>query len=983
MYRNRTASCVLLLVIACGAFAQPAKVWDFENGAAGWSGAGQGCGIVAEPDAPGNHAYQIVATRPHHTRLVLEDSRATPNFVVSLRVKMLEWEGAPPTVYVYGRNGKDGFRALNLGATGGRVFCYCGQDEPSLSVGKLDTVFSQEAGWTHLAFACFEDYVLGKAWAPGSPEPAWQVEGRDARNLSGEFALGVWTSPREPSKATVLFDDVRFAPLRAEDLEAWGIRPGPWPRLDPASLPGSPGVFRATGRLGIASACTAMAFDLATGAMANLVDTRTGRDFVAPEVKRPLFKVALTKPCEGKRVDIDARAFASVEVHSDAQDVLQIDFAHLSSLAMTAHVTASLLDNHTIGLDMRIENASDWCIASIVFPIVPAPPVLGDDDSDDALVLPWSSGAVLPSPGRESVSHTADYPGAAFAQFHAFCDETAGAYFAMQDPDGHCKRFHLHCVANQSVSITPEHLLPELPGREVALPYPTVVRTFQGDWRAAAAIYKAWAANQPWCAKRLVAREDIPQFLKEGSGIIITGIQNPEGRAQLLGERLEKLPDLMDAYRERTGLKHMIFVPYGWENRGTWAGINYLPAVPSNDIWREANAMLEVRGHRTAFLTSGFWWVTKRQETSNGPAFDDTADFEQRKAMCITKADGTTWQVDNYNRLKEHGSWRGLSVKLCHGSREARDTMKRVFLDVAGLGVPLISFDQEIGGCQTAPCYGQNHGHPPGYGAWMWTDFRDVCADIRREGKPIQPELGLFLERVSELAIPYMATYWSRQFGTVDVGVRRGQGIGLFSYLYHEYVTAIGAACVQGQGQHGTRPHPGLRCYVLANNLVRGLIPGPFLHEVPLETDKEWESLVSRAYFAFCRPYAHFAEYLLLGETCPPIEVRCADTALWFWRRDAARGKPIRKGGPPLVKVPIALPAVAVGSFIGEDGSTAAFLANTTPEPQAAVAIIPKDKRVIVYREERTEEKRFDASDTDLPVPLTFDPFGVRVVVMR
>jgi hypothetical protein len=48
----------------------------------------------------------------------------------------------------------------------------------------------------------------------------------------------------------------------------------------------------------------------------------------------------------------------------------------------------------------------------------------------------------------------------------------------------------------------------------------------------------------------------------------------------------------------------MIFVPYGWENRGTWAGINYFPAQPSNEAWKTVNAELAKsgKGKRCIFL---------------------------------------------------------------------------------------------------------------------------------------------------------------------------------------------------------------------------------------------------------------------------------------------------------------------------------------------------------------------------------------------
>jgi len=915
--------------------------------------------------------------------MLLEDSTGTPDFLVTARVKVVEWQGAPPAVYVYGRAGKDGFRALSFSGKEARLFCYYGQEKPAAQLGRTKLQASGQPFWAHLMLACFRDHVFAKAWLADCPEPAWQIEGGAPGHESGLVGLGVWTSPRTPSTAKVLFDDVRFVPLSADTLKQWGIRPEPRPPLDVRVLPDAPGAFLLKHRLGLASGRTGLTFDRETGEIANLVDQKTGQEFISSDVKRPLFRLTLTKPYQGKRVELTSRDFRTITVQQAGQKSLRLDFREPRAYSVSVSVEAALLDADSLRLSLRVKNQSDWCVASILFPHVPAPAALGEDASDDYALLPWSSGALLQRPGSRTVWRDAMYPGAAFAQFYALYDATAGVYVAAYDPAGHCKRLRLNCGANRFVSLAFEHLFPERPGEDAALPYEVVLRTFEGDWRDAADQYKGWAARQKWCARRLADRDEVPQFLKDGSGIIITPVNNPVHRARMLGEDLEKLPDLMDAYRERTGLKHLVFVPYGWENRGTWAGINYLPAVPSDEHWRRAARALQKRGHRIAFLTSGFWWVIKRQQTGNGPAFDDTSDFEQRKEMCIQNPDGSTWFVDWYDRTKQFGTWRGLSAKLCHGSRPACHTMKRIFLDVAALGVPLVSFDQEIGGGQNAPCYSKTHGHAPGYGRWMWTGFRDLCADILREGKPIQPELGLFLENVGELAIPYMSTYWSRQFCEVEVGVSGGRGIGLFSYLYHEYVTAIGAACVQGQGTLGTRPHPGLRCRILANNLTRGLIPGPFMHDVPLKGGGKWREQVSRAYFSFCRPYAHFPEYLMLGRTRRPLRIECDQVESWFWRRDARKGKPLKKGGPPVVKIPVSLAAVTTGSFEAADGSVAALVVNTTPEPREAVAILPRRMPVAIYRADRALEKRVTPEEQENRIRLSLEPFGVRVLLMK
>jgi len=306
--------------------------------------------------------------------------------------------------------------------------------------------------------------------------------------------------------------------------------------------------------------------------------------------------------------------------------------------------------------------------------------------------------------------------------------------------------------------------------------------------------------------------------------------------------------------------------------------------------------------------------------------------------------------------------------------------MYRIFLDVARLGVPLISFDQEIGGGQSQPCYSRSHGHPPGLGRWAWTGFRDLCARILNDGRSVAPELGLFMENVSELAIPYMATYWSRQFGEVDHGAYGARGIGLFSYLYHEYVTAIGAACVQGQGTHGTRPSAQMRRKVLANNLVRGLIPGPFLHDVPIEPKDPWHQAVSPAYFSYCQPYAHFPEYLVLGKTVRPPVVRCETVAAQFYRNNPS-GKELRPGGPRVVRVEIDLPAVVAGSFTAADGSVGTVLVNTTDQAQRATARFARTNAAVLYTSRREPVRTWKWTPSPFEFSVELEPYGVRFVV--
>ncbi len=85
----------LWLVLAATPAGRAERIWNFESGAAGLrADAGR---IVAEPGRPANHAFRIAAARPHHTRLMVV-AAPPKNFILSCRVKVLDWTGAPPTI---------------------------------------------------------------------------------------------------------------------------------------------------------------------------------------------------------------------------------------------------------------------------------------------------------------------------------------------------------------------------------------------------------------------------------------------------------------------------------------------------------------------------------------------------------------------------------------------------------------------------------------------------------------------------------------------------------------------------------------------------------------------------------------------------------------------------------------------------------------------------------------------------------------------
>ena len=946
-----------------------AKSWSFDEKSIPWASK-----IYIEPGAKANRVLQIDAERPHYSRVTVPEVLPT-SFVVETRVRLHSSRGAPPVAYLYGL-AEEGFIALALGSGSARLFYWRGKEKPSFSFGQA-AIPSFTNGWIRVKLAMKSQTVAAKVWPEGDREPAWMISGCLPDVSVRRAALGVWLSPKKASRASMLFDDLTLRPVEKNDripVLAVAAKPLEMPKEKQT------GIFETEPHVGIISDRLLLAFDSINGSLRHLVDRRTGQSFASKIQRRPLFRILLTRWRKGEAVEITSDDFARLSWKTVAADTLGMEFSKGPKPGMSVTATITADKDGLVHFGLAVKNPTDQAVASIQYPCFVSPVALGEDASDDRLLFPQhhTDGIVVNAPGHLNRRLHGSYPGSAAVQMMALYDSLSGLMLATQDSQGHCKKFEVEMAANRFVEIKVNHLRPEVPG-DGGIPYTTVMGVFNGDWYDAADLYKCWARQQPWCARKLTQRDDIPSFLKEGSAGVIFRLGSPKGYNGSMGPDLERLPEVAEVYRKRAGVPHMIVVPYGWENRGTWAGINYFPARPSDDAWRKANAALHAQGNRSALLTSGPWWVVRRHRTFFGPAFDDSGQFERQKAMVTHNADGTPWLIDKTHKTASFGRWRGLSAKLCYGSADAHQVMFDIFLRAAEIGASLISFDQEIGGGQSVPCYAVNHGHPPGYGAWMWNDFQKLCKDIRSKGSKINPEIGLLVENCGEMIIQVMATYWSRQFGVLDHGSSGEGPIGLFSYLYHEYVTAIGAAMVQGQGPKGAMGSPGLRCQALAHNVTRGLIPCPFARHVPLKAKDNWTKEVSAAYFAYCRAFAAFPEYLIMGETLHPPKVNCETREEWFIPKKKGAAKKDEKPDKHKTRP---LPVVVSGRFKAPNGTRGSVLVNTTPQQQAAYIINSgRGQPAKLYRVDNSVEKTFDALPEKLTIEL--EPFGVRMLIVQ
>ena len=663
--------------------------------------------------------------------------------------------------------------------------------------------------------------------------------------------------------------------------------------------------------LNISTPFTQLCLRVSDGSVASLIDTASAR---VSRSYTDIFFVSFTDVNFNEVLSLRASNFTRAIVAAVAaadSDCLSLNFSHAPAVP-GLNVSASVCANLTSNL-LEWRWAATGLPSSLAIAVVSYPIFTLEGTNSGGNFLTSASDSVL-VPVSTGLSLTSMYPGDACAQLLARYDNISGALLFPKDDGGNVKQLSISVSSTGAYSlISSAAFAPQEVGADYTIPYSIAVSTFTGgDWRDAADVYGAWALDQWWSRTLISQRTDIPNILKNGGAGVVSGIQGATGYNGMYGDHLIKMPAATTALRTLLNVPSLLMTTYGWESNGTWAGIFYLPPVPSAPDWAWAIQALRAQGDEVFLLVSGYWWVTKRQVTSEGPGFDNTARVAALSDSLLLNSSGGRYTVDSFATPNSSDGWRGVSYKICHGAHDGVEAIVDTFTGLSDLGVEIISFDQEIGGGQTAGCYAHNHNHTPGWGAWMFTEFNDTLSRIRAHATSAGRSVGLLTEQSCELLIPGTVTSYSRQFAVLEWpwGSVNGSSPGLFSYLYHDRLPVIAAEFTQGAGI-GT-PHMFVRRTAYANALTRGLFPiyGGWEVIVNASTKGAWQVNVTKAAAAYAQVPQHWLSFFTFGVTRrpPPISSNQLDSYYFI--------------GTPVSRVNFTQPAVVAGAFEGSSGSS-------------------------------------------------------------
>ncbi len=539
-----------------------------------------------------------------------------------------------------------------------------------------------------------------------------------------------------------------------------------------------------------------------------------------PERTR-MFTIVLAKPDGQEYVDSSyARATrVAVERVASGREVV-ITFSDFPNLALTARVRGVCADGDALTRwSMEVHNDTGRKIDFVRFPSITAVPAIRGGADDDFIVLPCLPGTLIQKPWENWKDWDGvwlRYPGDMSAQFLAYQDASAGVFFAALDPLGQVKSLVIQKL-NDGFEIVNEYFPPADTGKDWQSPYPVAIGVSQGTWMDSADIYKAWAVGQPWCAKTLARRDDIPEWWKQGPMVHVCSVRTYDQNWIQSGSYYPSISRHLEYLKEKTG-GPIVAMLADWENHRRWTAGDYFP------VFDEANAkkvipQIKKKGFKPFFFLSGLFYTFANEGLN-----PSKPEVPERYFPGFV-IDGKTGKprVFTLDESYPDKPWTRRSYSFCAASPLAVDFFRKTIDSAIALGVDVLQMDQVVEGAGQ-PCFSQSHGHAPGSGLYQTEGYLALLEDMSAYGKKQSPDFALFTEEPHERLIPYLDGFhmreykekeWYREFpGAI--------GIPLFTYLYHEYAIGYGGDNIQLDSDY-TAASWNVRCHAV--NLVTGKTP--------------------------------------------------------------------------------------------------------------------------------------------------------------
>lgn len=498
------------------------------------------------------------------------------------------------------------------------------------------------------------------------------------------------------------------------------------------------------------------------------------------------------------------------------------------------------------------------------------------------------------------------FPAIVETQFMAYYDDRSGLYFGAHDRDYNLKGINFRAYG-KGIKLEFRHFTGCRFGEDYRMPFPMVMRFFEGDYYDACDIYRDWFEEVPHL--RISENPRLPDWYGKSPVVVTYPVRGHHDTDVMEPNKLfpytNVLPQI-ERLEKAFGSKILVLLMH-WEGTAPWAPPIVWPPYGGEAALGELIDALHRRGDVLGVYCSGLGWTVK----------SNLVDYETQKRIAGEHLETEMCRSPEgtlpYSKIC---TGQRVGYDLCP-TREFTSRVVRSQVDaMVGAGIDYIQLmDQNHGGTSYF-CYSRDHGHPPVPGRWQVDAVRKLLDDVNaRSGKVL---FGCE-SAAAESYIPNLL--FSDNRFELCYGI--GQPVPVYAYLFHPYLNNfMGNQVIADYFVDYTRSPEGFwehiaHAFIVGDMLTavitdEGMIDwnwGKLDKSRPLPDQEKTETLIRNLNAWRQRE----GRYLHTGRMIKPLPVECGTRT--FYRPNGSSYQ---------------LPEILTSAWVAEDGTRAQFFVNYT-----------------------------------------------------